>query len=142
MFISLRPFLILCFLFPYTVFASEGSIAVIESLDETFNLAPYIEFIEDSDFSIAYEDIQSGNVEHLWQLNTKSVFIGSDKKSRYWFRIKFHFSSELLLQEAVLVLPPHSYIYGKLHFGYRALMILGELEVSQLDLHFPMNLGI
>jgi len=77
-------------------------------------LAPYIEFIEDSDFSIAYEDIQSGNVEHLWQLNTKSVFIGSDKKSRYWFRIKFHFSSELLLQEAVLVLPPHSYIYGKL----------------------------
>ena len=79
---------------PNETIANETPVVMVDSLEETIDLSPYLEYIEDSDFSITYEDIANGTVESLWQLNKKKVFIGENINSRYWFRINIKFLKE------------------------------------------------
>ena len=95
---------------------NESTYAIIENLDEAFDLGPYIEYIEDVDHSISYEDIQGGAVEHLWRLNEEPVFIGRNIKSRYWFRVNLRFSGDLLSRDAVLAIPSHAKLLSLVSF--------------------------
>ncbi len=77
-------------------------VAVIDNLDQPLDLAPYIEYFEDPDRTISFEDIQLGRVEERWLRNTAPMFIGKNYKSRYWFRITLRCSKELSLLMPVL----------------------------------------
>ena len=107
-----RLFLLFLLWVPFAALANEHPVAMIENLDETFDLAPYLEYIEDSDHSITYEDIQQGKVDGRWQRNTKTVFIAKNVKSRYWFRMRLHFSEDFVSSEAVLAVPSQARILG------------------------------
>ena len=94
--------------------ANKTAVVMVNGLEEGIDLSPYLEYIEDSDFSITYDDIESGKVENLWQLNKKNIFVGENENSRYWFRIHIQFAKDIQLKQAVLALPPHARIFSKL----------------------------
>ncbi len=65
-------------------------VVAVEDLSNPIELSPYLQFFEDPDRSVQYEDVVQGKLNHRWILNTKKVFIGVNYQSRYWFR--FHIS--------------------------------------------------
>lgn len=67
--------------------ANERPLAVIASLDAPFDLAPYIEFIEDPDHNMTWEALDAEQYKDQWQPNLEPVFIGRSNRSRYWFRV-------------------------------------------------------
>jgi len=85
--------------------AADAPVAVIENLNEPFDLSPYIEYIEDSDRSITYEQLQAGVFEDKWQLNTDRYFVGRNAQSRYWFRFTVRYAEDVSALRPLLYLP-------------------------------------
>ncbi len=79
--------------------------AVIKNLDEPFRLAPYVEYIEDTERSLTYEQIQSPAFDNRWLTNSNPTFIAKNQKSRYWFRITLHPNPEIAAFNPVLYIP-------------------------------------
>ena len=78
-------------------------IAIISSLDEPFDLGPYIEYIEDPDYSMTWEALDAGLYDDQWQQNQEPVFVGRNVKSRYWFRVTVQLQTpEALIDSPVL----------------------------------------
>jgi len=99
---------------PITANAIESPVAQITNLDESFDLVPYIEYIEDADHSVTYEELNLGKFEERWQTNKEATFVGRNVQSRYWFRVHIQFAKDIQLEQAVLALPPHARIFSKL----------------------------
>ncbi len=70
---------------------AESPVITINTAHDSFDLSPYIETIEDNNNTYTMADIRSGKYDHLWQRNTKPIFI-APLKSTYWFRVQFGFS--------------------------------------------------
>ncbi len=78
---------ICCLIWLVSAFAyADHPIAVVTTLEERFDLSPYLETIEDVHHEYTLQDIQSGKFDHLWQRNTQRYFIGRNAGSKYWFR--------------------------------------------------------
>lgn len=92
--VILRVVLCALLFYPMFVVANEPLVAVVENLDEPFDLAPFIETIEDPHHEYTLEDIQSGQYDDLWQANRDSTFIGHNFNSKYWFRFSFQWRGE------------------------------------------------
>jgi len=92
---------------PIAANAIESPVAQITNLDESFDLALYIEYIEDADHSITYEELNLGKFEERWQINKEASFLGRNVQSRYWFRVKLNFADDLIGRESVLTTPVH-----------------------------------
>ena len=75
------------------VFA-QSPVAVIKNIEQPFDLAPYIEVIEDPLHEYLLADIRAGQYDHLWQRNKDRVFIGKNYRSLYWFRLKLRWQVE------------------------------------------------
>lgn len=64
-------------------------LAVVNTLESPFDLAPYIEYLEDTDRSLTYDDLVSSEQHaNRWVRNTRPVFKGEHTNSRYWFRVQ------------------------------------------------------
>ena len=78
-----------------TAFAyADRPIAIITTLEQRFDLSPYLETIEDAANEYTLEDIQAGKYDHLWQRNTQRYFIGHNLKSKYWFRFTIQWAGQ------------------------------------------------
>ncbi len=86
---------------------ADRPMAVIDDLDKPFDLAPYIEYLEDPEHTLSLDDVQSGKFENQWQLNSAPVFIGKNIKSRYWIRIRLNFANHLPKLKPVILLSTH-----------------------------------
>ncbi len=90
-------------------FASPRPIAVIETLNTPFNLAPFIEYLEDPDRQITYkelyEETNADKYSSHWQSNTEGDFIGRKSNVRYWFRISLSLPNSFATYQPVLYLP-------------------------------------
>ncbi len=76
--------------------ATSSPLAVVDSLATPFTLAPFIEYIEDPDRSLTYEDLLSSDqYESRWVRNTLPVFKGPNPSSRYWFRIRIQLNNQV-----------------------------------------------
>ncbi len=64
--------------------------AVIDNLTEQLDLAPYVEYLEDTDRAISIEDIKQAKVNSRWQQNGDKVFTSKNSSARYWFRVNIH----------------------------------------------------
>ncbi len=62
-------------------------VALIDNIDEPFDLNPFVETIEDPLQQYTLEDIQAGTYDDMWQRNTKPYFVGHNVRSKYWFRV-------------------------------------------------------
>jgi diguanylate cyclase (GGDEF)-like protein len=71
---------------------AESPEITINTAHASFDLSPYIETIEDNNNTYTMADIRSGKYDHLWQRNTKPIFI-APRKTTYWFRVQFNFSN-------------------------------------------------
>ncbi len=89
-------------------------VASIDNLDQPVDLAPYIEYIEDPDRTITFEDIQAGRVEQRWRLNTAPTFVGKNYNSRYWFRINLNYLPQDANLKPVVYIPTHPNILFEL----------------------------
>ena len=117
-------------------------VASIDNLDQPVDLAPYIEYIEDPDHTITFEDIQAGKVEHQWQLNTAPTFIGKNYKSRYWFRVTVKYSQQVAASKPILYIPYHPIQPTELNLwipngngNYRQILTGGHRPYHQRDIH-------
>ena len=103
-------------------------VATINNLDKPFDLAPYIEFIEDPQHEYTLEAIRSGQYDHLWMLNKERAFIGRNYKSQYWFRVKLRWQIQ---DEAYLLTDNHAGLISHL-----------RLTLAQLGREQVINSGI
>jgi len=87
--------------------ADESTKAIINDLDQPFDLNPYIQYIEDPNDAISYEDLNSGKYDNLWQLNIDRYFMGRSVTSRYWFRVCLQFTSDLSDKKPLLYIKNH-----------------------------------
>ena len=94
-------------LFAASGFAEEHPIATIEHLQDAFNLAPFVEYIEDVGQDISYDTLRTQQTDHLWQRSNTPVFIGKNPAARYWFRVNivYHNFAEVDKLAPVLYLP-------------------------------------
>ncbi len=77
-----------------TAIRDEQSIAVIYSLENSFDLSPYLETIEDPNSEYSLEDIEAGRYDHLWEHHATRSFIGKNTRSKYWYRLTIRWQGE------------------------------------------------
>ena len=82
---------------------AETPIAVVNNLDEPFDLNPFVETIEDPQHQYTLEDIQTGKYDRLWVRNQERYFIGRDNKSKYWWRVTLKWNSEQILNGVLYI---------------------------------------
>ncbi len=101
----LTPLLLCCLLWLVaTGVYAENVTAILKNIDKPFDLNPYVETIEDPHHEYTLEDIQAGKYDHLWQQNTVPHFVGSNLKSKYWFRLTLNWQGAEQ-QASVLYIP-------------------------------------
>ncbi len=88
------------------VTAGDHSIAEVANLKEPLDLAPYIEYLEDPDYSITEAEIRSGKYATQWQRNSDKFFVARNLKSRYWFRFTIQWDAEIAT-ESILAINNH-----------------------------------
>jgi len=114
--------------------ANEHPVAVIDQLDQPFDLNPYVEYIDDADHTLTYEKLQSGAYEHLWKRNTERHFIGRNQESRYWVQIQIRYQKDFSHFKPVLYIPNHPSLLGELTLwipeanGSRQQFLVGHLQ--------------
>jgi len=74
---------------------ADHPVALIVNLDQPFDLNPYVEYIEDRERTITYEEIKSGKYADRWQRNAERYFRGRDTSIRYWFRVNLQYQKDL-----------------------------------------------
>ncbi len=79
---------------------------VVTDLSEPIDLAPYIEYIEDTDSRMTWEALDEGRYEQRWQRNRAPTFIGVNHQSRYWFRVRVQISPSAGLRRDPVVFSP------------------------------------
>ena len=84
---------------------SKESTAIIDSLDAPFNLAPYIEVLEDSEHQFTFEQIASGTFKGDWKSNIEKDFFGKDPKIRYWFKVDIEYRNRVFQYHPKLYIP-------------------------------------
>ncbi len=82
-------------LFAACVMASEQPQALVDNLNQPFDLAPYIEYIEDANHTITEQEIQTDKYAHQWQAINEKYFIAYNFKSRYWIRFTIQWNREI-----------------------------------------------
>jgi len=65
-----------------------------DRLDEALDVAPFLEWLEDTENIITPEDILSGRQDANFHPNGAGTFIGLNMKSRYWLRLSLDPSQE------------------------------------------------
>ncbi len=98
---------------PTVTLPQQHPIAVIDSLDDAFDLSPYLETIDDTHHEYTLEDIQAGRYDHLWQRNTAAYFVGRNIKSKYWFRFSIQWNG-MQSEKGVLTLNTQPYLLYRL----------------------------
>ncbi len=88
-------------------------VAVVDNLNQPFDLGPFLETIEDPNHEYTLEDIEAGRYEHLWLRNTARTFIGKNVKSKYWFRLTIHWQGRAS-ENSVLSLNNHPGLLARL----------------------------
>jgi len=80
-------------------------VAVIQDLENPFDLTPFIEYLVDQDRKLTIEEIQAGKFVQTWQRNTSSVFVGQNPNYRYWFRIRLNYQQDFTTLRPLLYVP-------------------------------------
>ena len=134
-----------------TINGHQHPVAVITSLEQRFDLNPYIETIEDVQHEYTLENIQAGTYDHLWQRNTQRYFIGKNNKSKYWFRLTIDWHGQApvssilyidsqhgLLSRIGLVIPNTSGMYHQVKAGFLEPYITREGASPQFGFKLPL----
>ena len=86
-------------LFSYDIlYPGQGGLAptaIVHNIQEPFDLAPVVEYLEDPERGVNNADASAGVYQGQWKKNTKRLFIAKNIRLRYWFRLKLRISERL-----------------------------------------------
>ncbi len=114
MFYLYQAVLFVSFVFLSAFSIAESPRATINQLSQSFDINPFVEYVEDSTRQLTYEDVLENAAGIGWQINKNIHFVGENPKSCYWFKMTFTLNDATALTRPILYILSHPSVIVKL----------------------------